>query len=541
MSEKRQPLTVYLLKTDVKAYDEALVDLAGLEELRIKDQLEFEGVAYYKKSRALPPNWAGFVQAIVADDVMTVLRSQHSSLILFVKASSRLFAVVFGYGRSFLNPSSYVRDFGLKVVLNAVDPDKLRCVDTNSLEEIPVSTRQQASKVSALELFDIDRETEMMKALVGIPRPGVLRSIELGGGISGSACLSLGIKAKAESLAKVCSGLLSLYKRKDYQKNGFDWVDNLRPVSDPNKIVELDEELLTVLKRKDEESVHLAPSEIINWDSVEGFWYSTDRHRKRKLFPDIEIADFYSVAEHLFEMSRAELLRVNVGLNHTDDLEHVTSFRLYECIVFDVEKSGIRYVLTDGLWFEVDKDFSGKVESCIEQIAEANLDLPNATTKEMENEFTIKACSANADFALMDRKCVVPTGARANNPIEVCDIFTRNRQFVHIKPYKASSTLSHLFAQGTVSADLFQNDVGFRMKAKERIAEASKAIAGIFPDTKTPNPKDYEIVYAIIKKDNDVVPWQKSLPFFAKLNLRQASIMLSNRGYKVAVKLIPRD
>jgi len=540
MSEKSQSLTVYLLKNEIKSPDQALADSAKLKELKFRDNAEFEGAAYYKNSPADTPTWAEFVQAVVADNLQSLLKNRHSSLVLFIKASSRIFAVVFGYGRSLLDPCSYVRDFGLKVVLNAVDPGKLRCVDTNTLEEIPVATRQQASKVSALELFDINRETEMMKALVGSPKPGLLvGNIKLESTISGSAALSLRAKVNAKSLAKLCSGLLSLYVRKDYHTSGFDWVDNLRPISDPTRVTQLDECLLVALKTKDAPTIHLAPPELIEWERNPGFRYSTDGNKRRPSFGDLDIANFYAVSANLAKMTRDELLKSRVTLKYADDPAHKHRYSLYDCIVFDTEKDGVRCVLAGGMWFEIDLKFAQKVEISIERIPESGLALPHANNGEHEGVYTKRACLGKAELVLMDQKFVVPTDARTK--IEVCDIFTRGRQFVHIKPYKSSSTLSHLFSQGTVSADLFQNDPGFRKTAKEIVEKDSRTIARLIPGAKSIETRDFEIIYAVIMANNGVTPWQKRLPFFAKLNLRQATTLLRNRGYKVFVKLIPRD
>lgn len=537
--EKSQPLTIYLLKDKVESCEVALADSGEVATLGLRGNLPFEGIAFYKKSPAHPPGWSVFVQDVIADDLASLLQSQHSSLVLFVKTEKRIFAVVFGYGRSLLHSNSFVRDFGLKVVLNAVDPEKLRCVNTNSLEEIPVETKQQASRVSAMEVFDIDRETEMMKSLVGVPKQGLLRgAVNLGKCISGAAALSLAPKIKAESLGRLCDGLLSLYKLKDYQKNGFDWVDNLRPVSDPGLKKHLDEVLLSVVKDKDCQKIHLTPPEILEWDKISGFRYSTDSNTRRELFQDLDILDYFAVSKDVSAMTREGLFKTMVTVKYADSDENRQRFRLYDCIVFDADVSGARYVLVSGMWFEVDKDYARAVERYVEQLREAVLDIPAAKQSEHEGEYTRRTCHGKKDLAHMDMRTVTPTNARSK--IEVCDIFTVDRQFVHIKPYKGSSTLSHLFSQGTVSADLFQNDLGFRKKAKQRIQETNKAIASRIPASRDPDPRDFEIVYAIIKKEDGAHPWQKALPFFAQLNLRQSATFLRNRGYKVAVKLIPR-
>lgn len=53
------------------------------------------------------------------------------------------------------------------------------------------------------------------------------------------------------------------------------------------------------------------------------------------------------------------------------------------------------------------------------------------------------------------------------------------------------------------------------------------------------NPKEYEVVYAII--GNSTESWPRSLPFFSQLNLRNTADRLRALGYSVSLKLIAVD
>jgi uncharacterized protein (TIGR04141 family) len=537
---KTRKLTIYLLKDGIDNYEDAIVEDGKVQEAELSPQSTIEGGLFYKQAKAHAPSWLEFIDEATDEDLDGEIRSQHGSAILFVIASGRTFALVFGYARSLLHPASYVRDFGLKVVLNSVDSDKLRSIDTNSIEEIPVETRQQASRVSALELFHIDRDTAMMKALVGVPRNGLLGGkLDLGRSVAGAAALAISPKTCLERLGPLCSDLLKLYNQKEYQNHGFDWVDNLRPVSDPGIINDLIEELVSSLKSHEGTKLHLAPPEILEWGNVEGFRYSTDKNTKRKYFPDISIADFYGVSEDLDSLTAEKLKSIRVTLKYSDSDANKVRFPFYHCLVYDVVKSSQRYILANGLWFEVDKDFAKEIEDYVRKIPESVLVLAPADDGEHEGDYTDRVCGGSTDLLLMDKKTIRPTNART--AIEVCDIFTADGQFVHIKPYKGSSTLSHLFSQGTISADLFQKDPGFRKKARTKIKSLKSSVAKMIPLSGDIDTGDYEIVYAIIKKATSVSPWQTSLPFFAQLNLRQAATLLRNRGYKVSVKHIVRN
>lgn len=82
--------------------------------------------------------------------------------------------------------------------------------------------------------------------------------------------------------------------------------------------------------------------------------------------------------------------------------------------------------------------------------------------------------------------------------IEICDILTQNRCLIHVKRDLGSSDLSHLFAQGYVSAELLQASPEFRLAASATIQRQQDGdkfkMFGIDPlETTT-----FEVVYAII-------------------------------------------
>lgn len=70
------------------------------------------------------------------------------------------------------------------------------------------------------------------------------------------------------------------------------------------------------------------------------------------------------------------------------------------------------------------------------------------------------ASTAPDELLLLDAKIKRPGGATSG--IEVCDVLASTGEFIHVKRKSRSSTLSRLFAQGTVSATTFVADGSFR-------------------------------------------------------------------------------
>ena len=101
---------------------------------------------------------------------------------------------------------------------------------------------------------------------------------------------------------------------------------------------------------------------------------------------------------------------------------------------------------------------------------------------------------------------------------------------IHVKRYGGSSPLSHLFAQGVNSSELFQADRQFRTKVNERL-QPSHRLAD--PDAR-PEARDYCVVFAIVSQSAG--PLQ--IPFFSRLSLRHAIRRLDGYGYRVALTKI---
>jgi uncharacterized protein (TIGR04141 family) len=116
-----------------------------------------------------------------------------------------------------------------------------------------------------------------------------------------------------------------------------------------------------------------------------------------------------------------------------------------------------------------------------------------------------------------------------HSSIEFCDLLTGDKKLIHVKRYSGSAQLSHLFAQGAVSGELFVQDAQFRHKLNEELPEGHK----IKDPTQQPDPREYEIVFAIVVGTENL-----DIPFFSKVSLRNARRRLQGYGYTVTKKRI---
>lgn len=118
-------------------------------------------------------------------------------------------------------------------------------------------------------------------------------------------------------------------------------------------------------------------------------------------------------------------------------------------------------------------------------------------------------------------------------PVEACDILSDRGEFIHVKRKARSSTLSHLWEQAFVSAQLLRrsaearfqvcrhieeacDDVGLAARLQERVA----AIEG-------PNHGSV-CVFALIGSWQRARP--RSLPFFSRIALHDACLRVQDLG-----------
>jgi uncharacterized protein (TIGR04141 family) len=483
----------------------------------------FRGVFFVKNPRRHPPHWLPLVEEGVAGN-LGALESSSPSGVLFLRSSKRLFALTFGYGRALLDPDTYETDFGLRVALNVVDPSQLRSIDVRTMEEMTLHTRRQASRSSPLENFGLDITRDLLRAVTGKPRNPALASR-----IAGADSLTLACPIRFGDLGMKCSELLTAYRARTYREY-FPWIDRLALVRDPAVRTVLDAKLIEGLRQRQTDRVYLAVPELIDWQRFAGVRYSTEG-RNRPFHADVDIDDYLGTIADRDDLSIDDLHKHTVRTVRVDGGEGDEHWTVYRCVVFEVHWKGLLYALADGQWYRIAHGFAEEVHTAVANLSPPTFTLPDARAGEIEATYNARTAAGNNHVALMDSQLV--RNGTGRDGVEVCDLFSDQRHFIHVKRKTRSSTLSHLFVQGAVSAELFLGEGRFRTGFRGKLTEVKPALAPLIP-VGDPNPRDYEIMYAIIAKSAAGIP--TSLPFFSQLHLTQVARRLRLLGYKVSVR-----
>lgn len=529
-----QRLTIFLLR-DIERFDDALADdvSTSLKKSDLTSDSGLNGRFYSKNTFPMKPTWTKYVEPIVDGGIHGVQSASASGLLVLV-VDGHTFALTFGYGRSFLNQARIERRFGLKVVLNLIDEHQIRSLDTKVFDEMVVSRRTQPSRASDLPTFGVDVLRDILRAATGVAPDGSGYK-----NVSGSDSIVLGVDKPVTDLPALLRDLHAHYKKTRYQA-AFGWVDHLSEVNDPALINVLDEQLVGQLRVNNTNSTHLAMPENLEWEDIEHFLIVPTTRQTQ--FDELEL-DKYLMQPMTKpdELTVDQLKRRKVSVKFISSADAVARWSVYQCLVSEQRNQGKLYALVEGRWFEIADSLVNQVDTVIASIPGATVHLPPGRPGELESDYNIRAAAASPELALLDRNLVAPNGARSK--IEFCDLMSTDGSLIHVKRKSRSSTLSHLFAQGHVSAEALVDGV-MRDQVRAAIQKAAGSTDAtpwldLVPPNGTPADRDkVTVTYAVIANSSaGGVEW---LPFFSRLTLMQTVRDLARMGFtKVTLARIP--
>ena len=477
-----------------------------------------------------PPGWTDFLE--LTGEEKAKLNQRFAYGLVFLPVDKRWFAIAFGLGHSKIDPAAVEQDFGLRVVLNTVDHKKLRSADLRTPDANTVSRRSQTSRASDQAAFGIDAERDIVRGMLGEPRDKKFASK-----VSGGDALTLRRKLTLNDLPGVCSEALKRYGLKEYEAE-FGWIDQIKHVREPKVLEQATAKLVAALSEAlkldptEVEDLHLAypaiyDPEKLGWVRFRGFGFS-------EIYPDLEIAHYLAGLKAKGIAAYEEAYLDSHSVQECDETGKVPgqAWKLRDCVVFETELDGRRYVISGGRWYGIDENLAKEVEQYF--ASSAKVQLPPALAGENEEKYNKRIAGLATDMICLDTKLLKPSDAYS--PIETCDFFSEAKAFIHVKDKTASSRLSHLFNQGAVSAVTFKRDGSFRSRLKKLVEDqpTGAKFAALIPDeTQKIVAADFTVIFGVLA--NAKVGKDPRLPFFSMVSFRQAARHISDElGYNVA-------
>jgi uncharacterized protein (TIGR04141 family) len=521
-------LTIFLLKKSVARAADALRPFDPkapqlIERPVVHNDAFDDATVFLREPLASEPEWADFVRPHVVD--LPALTRRRASAVLLLKTWGRWFAIAFGQGRVLLDPDKVEPEFGLRVVINSVEAEALRSVDSRSLEELTLTSARRIGRQSSISVFGLDLERDLVSGLAGVP-PDQSFAVR----VAGSTALALHAELEFADIPAKCRQALSRFRDKTTYKDRFAWVDNFQRVSDRRDVDALEKEVDRLIASGTTSGFMLALPEVVADEAASRFRFSTARGDE----DDLRWSDYVSAVGG-GGISVASMKEQHTVIAIDVNGDETGRWSVYECLSVEIERPEGIAILTGGKWYRVARTLARRARSFVDGLALGAPALPPFAATDIDegayNERIANGLGANA--VLLDK---VPfTASLAQDRIEFADLLIAPNQIIHVKRHARSSTLSHLFQQGLNSAELLQGDDKFRNDVRARIT----AIAPTFPNPipiGEPDPRDFEIVYGVVAAPG--AGTRHFLPFFSQLSCERVARLLKARGFSVKLTRI---
>ncbi len=512
-----RPLTIYLLKGRVRRARDVVEAPDELRAFPVRIA-RLAATLFVKPSQVVPPAWVGFFEGHV-DLREVLLRSASSAAVLVLSVAGRWFAVTFGYGRHLLDQGVWEPNFGLRVTLNSIADASIRSIDRKSFDAISRHTREEASRAGSIEQFGLNVEEDLLRAVVGKPEDETLAR-----SMAGMDALTVTAAVTLPEVPGQLERYVAQWQKRRYRKR-YPWVDQIAEIRDRRQARDLDERLIERLAARELDHAWLAVPVPIDWSQVGGFRFSMSE--RTETHDDIHLQAFFESLRDSTSLSPETLRRKSVYCLDPDGRHASEKWSVYQCLYAEIREGDDVFLLTGGRWYRVARRFVQRIDQDVAGLHATQYELP-PYRHGSEGAYNQAVARRDAEVALMDQKNIRYGGGASQ--IEFCDLFARKRVMLHVKRYGGSSVLSHLFSQGVVSATLFLQDPEFRREVRQKLGPAHRD--GV-PDGR-PRVDRYEVGFAIVSRSAGNLV----LPFFSKVNLRNAARTLTGLGYRVTLTKI---
>ncbi|QNN42941.1 DUF6119 family protein [Pedobacter roseus] len=506
--------TMYLIKESIKDPKQIFKKKSGLKSE------EKDGITlFYKNSHPITPDWAHLLASHFTIST-NPFKNSSSYAVLVLEVEKRLLAIPLGYGLHLIDLTKTEYNFGLKTALNCIPKEEIRQVDTTTPEINSQKTKKQAVLGSTPEQFGINKQKDILRGIVG----KLSKDHELGEALDGKDSLKVGKSIEGfGKLKSLCKKVLTHFASNHY-KTDYAWIDNIAMVRDNSLVEKLTKQLAKTLKSAKFEDMFFSPP--IYYETIfdcNGFVFSTgDRSRlsNKEALAMPEMLDWKkSVGSEIKGMSFENIDKFKVNILSDKDIKTM-DWPLQRCLSWETEINGMKYILSEGSWYEVAPSFFKEIEDFYQGRILDPHDFPlPSKSKIKESDYNEEICTSKSKdrflFDLGNPKSKALSLGKDKN--EICDVFDiEAKTFIHVKMGKTSPSLSHLFRQGSFSGQALKKSETYR-KELDRYLTAYGCAPNLI--TEPYLPSDYKIIFGIVLGKKQT----KNIPFFSKVSFKNVA------------------
>jgi len=545
-------LTLYMFKESVQEFSECYLDVDSdgkkLKLIEINSDKTLDGVEDYKilylKGKQELPSWVSFIDEYIDPAQKEKLFNKVDSALILLKvqleAGFRFFATSGGYGYHLINEDNVEPNFGLYTALKTLSAEKIKLIDSVRLGMQTRQKREVCNISSNVNEFDFECDSEILKMI-----SGDCKGSPIADKISGTDNLKITGEIEFSGISEKCRRAFNTYKYEALPPS-FRFIEYIQPVKDEKILAALNNSLADAFFNRIVGSrISLAYPDMIDLDNCAYFKLSglgrLPATSEANKMDDVTLDKVYEYLD-LFEIQQENqvnvlksILKVH-GFDGRANKSHTTS-SLYSCLTYETNHQDKAYVFNNKKWYSVHNDYlsyiteyiSSKIVRCLDGTLKPWYKAQyQGKPAHVEGDYN-KSYSSDSEYLVLDRQNFHLGPGFGKSQIELADIFHRptNRLFC-VKKSLQSGLLSHLFSQGSVSAELFKKEPKYRQKFIDSLT--AQWSDEEFRDSLC---DDLKFIFAIgAKSTGDVV---ESLPFFSKLTLLKHAKTIQAFGFDVEV------
>lgn len=477
--------------------------------------------------------------------------------------------------------------------------DQIRSITTKRIDDNTLNAQFQYTKLTDLEAFPFIKDTDFLRSITFTP--GVKQTKEDWGTISGGVSLNFRTKESSTQIINICKKLDAIVEKNEWPEHYsfIENVRPENDAKKIKMLDEEFSKRILGNKKNETEKLYLSPPEIVDWASISQFAYYVNDNTSQIIdepeidsmlnfinqqeIQDILEKDFFSDQIQLIGYGderdyRWPLLNW-IGLelslennNHTDDYirdggnyykinheylklingfiaeseitKEKTEYEPFLLTKMDV-KAELRFDGRTNLNSKNKKNESDK-ENNNEKDEKNSLQGDNKPKPYPEENYVSALFTKNINNALV-MHCCLSKSEEKEKEIEVCDVALnisdgndkkKNRHYlIHLKAGTHSGSLSHLFSQACVSAELLDMmSETFKNNTKDAVNTSFQEIKRIQNNGEFDwlyssqfDTRQATVVMGIIAKGSKNLA--ETMPFFSKVNYRMRCRELQKMGY----------
>ncbi|MDP9792955.1 uncharacterized protein (TIGR04141 family) [Catenuloplanes nepalensis] len=531
--------TVYRL--DTPANRDGLLRALNMDYLAEKDftveDVSIAGVPALLVHGVVPratAEWCDIVGGLTGVDVAIGYSTAGSAILLAV--DDIVYGLAYGQiGRHLFQAGLVEPGFGIDFAIRSIDPGAVKALQRRVFDANGRVDHNSVLGGQSIRAFSVETWGEIVGQIKGaLAGDAALSATRLSrrlptitGGTSLQVPLStdaLGLLTDLREISRICATSSPAPE--------LEFIAQVQPVKPGHRTARLDRMLDDLLGQDDPASIGLSlPSSQAEYAaSANAFRIAVPGSRPVSI-DDLELSDVLRTVRYRGDGKRLNALKTGMIGMEVDGLTEPVEAPAHRWLAAEIPDGAARMVYLEGQWYEIGERYLDFLRTEIDTIltAPSTVSLPvwdaSITTEAAYN----KAAAGQPGYLCLDQQFVKSGLHRRGQGIEACDLLGPNDELIHVKRADRSSLLSHLFAQGIVSAEALRQEPLARERFAARVHSVSAGKRAV--------PHDFapaKVVYAIALKSGARVT-SRTLFTFAQVAMYRAVRQLRAANIDVEV------